>query len=409
VATKLFFRTLDSDYSTGNNDANLRGTATAIWNCRQLSTTAGSSAVNAGTALTVAGPTNGVEVGTTNPNVFYSPPLDAAATISGSITWNLWSAENSASANVAINGRIEKVDGATGAITVIDTTARTTEVALTTRAVNNFAKVPAAGVACKRGDRLRVRIFGDDAGTMATGFNFSFGIDGPTAAADGDSYLTLTETLSFAAEPAGTQIFPTDTASDVATASNDKEAWTTRGGGVATTVTNTVAGPTSGVQATDTAGGTVVDWFTRPLVAFTLGGAVRVNVRGSATATAAHAIPRVEVAVCANDGTSPVVWAVATVGNANLMAPSEAGNSFLASGSDVAVTNGQRIRIRFYIDDAIASSTGGLMASGQTATIYYAGAAGATGDTFLTFTQTLTEFVAPPGPHVSPYPQILAH
>jgi hypothetical protein len=411
VATKLFFRALDSDYTTGNNDANLRGTATAIWIGRQLSTTAGSSATNAGTALTVAGATAGVEVGTSNPLVWYTPPIDADVTISGSITWNLWSAENSASANVAINGRIEKVDGATGAITVIDTTARTTEVALTTRAVNNFAKTPAAGVACKRGDRLRVRVFGDDAGTMATGFNFSFGIDGPTAAADGDSYFTLTETLSFAAEPAGSQVFPTATASAVSTASTDLEAWTSRGAGVTTGVTNTATGPTSGVQVTDTAGGTVVDWFTRPLTAFTLGGAVRVNARGSGV-TASHATFRYEIAVVAGDGTGATVWAVGTHANADLLAPSEQTFRMLISGDDLAVTQGQRLRIRFYIDDQPSSSTGGLLVSGSTATLLYAGSAAATGDTYLTFTQALTEYVSPvtpPGPRVSPYPQILAH
>jgi len=49
------------------------------------------------------------------------------------------------------------------------------------------------------------------------------------------------------------------------------------------------------------------------------------------------------------------------------------------------------------------------MGASQTATLFYAGAAGATGDTFLTFTQALAELIVPPGPHVSPYPQILAH
>ena len=89
----------------------------------------------------------------------------------GSITWNLWAAENDMTANVAINGRLEVIDGATGTITLIDQTARITEVAVTTRAVNNFAETPASGVACKRGDRLRVRIFGDDVGTMAAGWS----------------------------------------------------------------------------------------------------------------------------------------------------------------------------------------------------------------------------------------------
>jgi hypothetical protein len=66
----------------------------------------------------------------------------------------------------------------------------------------------------------------------------------------------------------------------------------------------------------------------------------------------------------------------------------EQAQSFLVSGTDVAVTNGQRLRIRLYIDDASA-----VAMNAGTLTIFYAGAAAATGDTFLTFTQALTEYV----------------
>lgn len=341
--------------------------------------------------------------------IWYSQPLDADVTISGSITWNIWASESSTSANVAINGRIEKVDGATGAITVIDTTARTTEVALTTRAVNNFAKVPAAGVACKRGDRLRVRIFGDDAGVMGSGFTFNARFGGPTPAADGDTWLQLTENLTFAAEPAGSQVFPTDTASPVSTAAVDREAWTSRGAGVQTDVTNTVAGWTAPIQMTDTAGGTVVDWFTRPLAAFTLGGAVRVNARVLVSADTANAVPRCEIARVAADGTSPTVWASgapAANGSNTRFSTTEEVASYLVAGADLAVTAGQRLRIRFYIDDFSFLAMG----ASQAMTLLYAGtSAAATGDTYLTFTQTLTELIVPPGPRVSPYPQIVAH
>jgi hypothetical protein len=574
MSTKLFLTDNASDYNTGNNDAKLNGSA-GIWQNRALSTTAGTPLATSNNVSTVAGPTNGIEVTVgTILSVWYSAPLNADVTISGSITWNIWAAESSNSANVAINGRIEKVDGATGAITLIDATARTTEVALTTRAVNNFAETPAAGVACKRGDRLRVRVYGDDAGTMATGFTFIIGYNGPTAAADGDTWVQLTENLTFVAEPAATQVFPTDTAgptlpaisllsdftgadenplsdggnwatlstaglqriSNAAAASSTgpvcvsywtptsfgsieayvtlatltgangivvrggspgsswtgyllrttttqqilqrwdagiaaanllttalsiasgdqlgisadgstfrayyrpsagswtllgtatdatyatgraglfstnasgrmddfyvglpagtfglvtREAWTSRGAGVQTDVTNTVAGFTAPIQVTDTAGGTVVDWFTRPLTAFTLGGAVRVNVRGLESLNA-NAGPRCEVAVVAGDGTGASVWATGGSGTLPEFTTSEAARSFLIAGDDTAISDGQRLRIRFYIDDADTGYTAG-MAAGGTVTLYYAGAAAATGDTYLTFTQTLTEFVA---------------
>jgi len=402
VATKLFFLIALSDWATANNDANLRGTA-QTWNPLALATAAGAAANNTVATATVAGPTAGVEVrvGTPGGAVWYSPPLAAAVTISGSITWNIWGFESSASANVAINGRLEVIDGATGVITLIDATARTIEMPTINGAIN-FAETPAAGVACKKGDRLRVRIYGDDAGTMATGFSFVMAYNGPTAAANGDSWFQLTENLTFAAEPAGTQIFPTDTASAVSTASVDREAWTSRGGGVQTDVVNSVTGWTAPVQFTDTAGGTVVDWFTRPLTAFTLGGAVRVNVRCAASFGSISI--RCEAAVVNGDGTSPVVWASGGPGLA--LAASEAASSFMVAGTDTAVTNGQRLRIRFSIDDVNNIA----MTSGQTGTLYYAGAASATGDTYLTFTQALTEVLpTPPLPRRSVYPQVLPH
>jgi len=591
MATQLFFRVAVSDYGTGNNDAKLDGTASG-WQSRLLSLTRGAVS-NGHLANTVAGPTNGVEsVASSLPIVWYSPPLDADVTISGSVTWNLRASESANNANTAINGRLEVIDGATGAITLIDQTARITELS-TGETAANFAETPAAGVACKRGDRLRVRVFGDDAGTMGSGFTFTFFVDGPTAAASGDSYLTLTENLTFVSEPAGTQVFPTDTAilpapsfsayatllSDFTGSDEDplsegghwaklnsadaaslrrvgnavagpndtaallrasywtpgnfgpdveayatlavvtnnqqaydvyarvqqeggsgthdgyvarlntsgdielrlitngsgsalgpapfsitpaagmklgirchgstieswyqpsggawtligsvtdttypsagkvglgvnnnlsqagriddfyagtitsglpyttnREAWTSRGAGVQTDDTNTVAGWTAPIQVTDTAGGTVVDWFTRPLTAFTLGGAVRCNIRGLESNALANAAVRAEIARVAGDGTSPTVWAAGTFPTE--LGTTEAAQSFLVSGDDLAVTNGQRLRIRLYVDDFGQAAMG----ASQTVTTYYAGSAAATGDTYLTFTQTLTEYVPP--------------
>lgn len=389
MATKLFPTLNNSDWSSGNNDAKLDGTASG-WTNLLLSTAAGSSDTLL-SVPTVAGPTNGVEIQSASiPQAWVSDPLDADVTISGSITWNLWASETNMSANAAVNGRLEVIDGATGAITLIDQTARTVEVNITTATVNNFSETPAAGVACKRGDRLRVRIFADDAGTMNSGFSMGLQFNGPTASAQGDSWLQLTENLTFVSEPAGSQIFLTDTASAVATASVDREAWTSRGAGVQTDVVNTAAGWTSPIQLTDTAGGTVVDWFTKPLTAMTLGGAVRCNIRARESISTANAQVGVEVARVNGDGTSASVWGI-TRKSLELNGGAETVESFLVAGDDLAISDGQRIRIRLFIDDTAFSA----MASGATCTVWYAGTSGgASGDTYLTFTQTLTEFVA---------------
>ncbi len=410
MATQLFLADGNSDYGTGNNDTNLAGSVVTNWAARPLRTTRGSGSL-LGQSNTVTGPTNGVEILSSSQTlVWYSLPLDDDVTVSGSITWNLWGSENNMSANVAINGQLDVIDGATGAITSVDKTANVGELVVsitpaTGGTVNNFAQAPAAGVLCKKGDRLRVRVFGDDVGTMASTFTFSFNYAGTTAAAIGDSYLTLTETLTFT-EPAGTQIFPTNTASPVATASVDREAWTSRGGGVQNDVTNTSAGFVAPIQLTDTAGGTVVDWFTRQLNSFTLGGPVRCNIRASSSGGGAAAIG-VEIAVVDNDGTNPTVFAIGRTGYG--VAVGEAAYSFLVGGADLVVAGGRRLRVRLFIDDP-----GSAMVTAQSITTFYAGASGATGDSYLTFTQTMTEGTSGGGssgpvPHRTPYPQILSH
>jgi hypothetical protein len=73
-------------------------------------------------------------------------------------------------------------------------------------------------------------------------------------------------------------------------------------------VTNTQAEWLAAKQITDTAGGTVVDWWTKQLAAFTLSGGVRCNIRGLESNGSASAVIRVELAVCNSDGSSPVVW-----------------------------------------------------------------------------------------------------
>ena len=117
----------------------------------------------------------------------------------------------------------------------------------------------------------------------------------------------LTVRLTFAG--ATTTLYLTDTASAVSTASVDREAWTSRGAGVQTDVTNTTAGWTAPIQMTDTAGGTVVDWFTKPLQAVTLGGLAVANLRALESNALANASPRCQVARVDNDGTNATVWA----------------------------------------------------------------------------------------------------
>lgn len=396
MATRMFLidRAFDADADThlGTNNAPLAG-GTSGWDTNLLSTTRGAS-IGSPTTSTVAGPTNGIEVAISGtPLEFISPPLAADVTISGAITGNIWAFENSMSANVAINFVVEKIDSATGTLTEIVKSARGTELGTSNAAVN-FTATPGSGVACKRGDRLRVRIFGDDAGTMASGFTFSSSFGGTTDGGTGDTYVEFTETFSLEAVPSGTVVYLTDTASDVNPgAAVEKEAWTGRGSGSVDSITNTANGWTAPIQVTNTAGGTVIEWYTKQLAAFTLGGICRFNIRARESNAAATASVKAEVAVTGSDGSSPTVVGVACIAGPSFgeVATSDTAYTADVGVDDTAVTDQQRLRLRVYVDDTARAA----LVTGHTVTITYNGtSAAAAGDTYVTLPQSISEFVA---------------
>ena len=408
MATKVWFSG-DSDsayeplirWSSGNNDARLNGSASG-WEALGVSGSlhyldprgVTSHLSRSVVADTVAGPTSGIEFGVTGgalPWRWISPPLAADVTIAGTITFNMWGVENNMSANAAINCALYKIDGATGAMTQIIKTARTTELP-TTAAAQNFTGTPTS-TACKKGDRIMAVPFIDDAGTMASGFTatFQYGSNA-TPNVTSDSWFEFTETFTFEeTAPAGSTIYPTNTASDTGIGGTYLEAWTSRGAGV-----QSVGEPTSAGWADPLLwfGGALDDepfvWLTKQLAAFTLGGPVLCNIRAAESNAAANVSVRVQLSVVDSDGVSnEVVWAVAT--SPLELGTSEAAQVFWLSGDDLAVADGRRIKIWVLGDDTATAP----QASGNTRTLYWAGTTGgASGDTFLTFSQTLTEFVA---------------
>lgn len=406
MATTLFLLDTTADTHLATNNGTLQGGAGG-WVAKALGTSRGSGLVASTATATAAGPVTGIEVpGATE---WISPPVSADVTISGTITANVWAAESNMSANVAINVIIEIIRanalGTNNSNTLVEIvrSTRTTEVAVTTRAVNNFTTGMTSGAytsqTLNRGDRLRIRVFGDDAGTMASGFTFNIGYNGNTGGADGDTFVTFTENFSFESAPAGTQIFLTNVASDVTTASIDKEAWTSRGSGVASAVTLLPAGWTAPVQVTDThISGTVIDWFTKQLNAFTLTGMAVANLRALEANALANVSVRCEIARVDDDGTNPTVWAswciAPTASDNGELTTSEVARTANVSGDDLVVSDGQRLRIRLYMDD-ISSLP---MAVDWNATVFYNGTtASASGDTYVTLAQTVTEFTASAG------------
>lgn len=410
----MFFRGNRADAHRGSADAHLAGTVTG-WDPYTLITTAGPAFTTA-SVTPVAGATVGIELvsagfgGVTGGSAtgtgveWLTLPLAADVTISGAITGNLWAHETDMNANCAANFVVDKLNGATGAITQIVKSARTTEVALTTSAVNNFTATPASGVACSRGDRLRARVFFDDAGTMGAVGVAVFSFDGQTGGATGDSFLSFSETFTFDTAPAGTQLFLTDTASDVNPgAPVEKVAWTSRGAGSVNAITNTAAGQTTGIQTTNTAGGTAIEWFTRQLSAVSLGGICQFNVRALESNTSANASLRCEVAVTDSDGTSPTVIGSICIAAQGALTTSDAAYIAAVGVDDTAVTDAQRLRFRVYLDDTAIAT----LATGQTVTVTYgAGSAAVAGDTYVTLPASVTEFVVTQSmPPVPPFRQ----
>lgn len=377
------------------------GGANDGWFPQLLRNTRGGVDVASSNEATVTGPTAGIEIGNSSfPFQWITYPVDQDVTISGSITFNVWASESSMSANVAINVAVYKVAAVDQAITLIHKTVRTTELG-TSAAAENWSETPGAGVALAKGDRLLVVFFGDDAGTMASGFTFLIRYGGPTGGASGDTYVTFTETFAFTtATPAGTQLFLTDVAGPAVGADVEKEMWTARGDGVNTAVRNTLAGWTAGVQWTDTAGGTNIEWYSKQLAAFTLADLVRANLRLACTGAGANAGAKVELAVVNNDGTGAVVWgvgsyytpgAVSSTDYGKIVSGTEVVHDWVFAGDDISVSAGQRLRLRVILDDFQCNP----VVTGQTATLWYDGTSGgASGDSFIRLSQAVTESAA---------------
>jgi hypothetical protein len=224
MATKLFLKDAVADTHLGTDNLNLLSAAVG-WTSKALSTTQGSSVVASDNVATVAGATAGIAITKTSPVEWISPPVSADVTISGTITGNVWASETNMSANVSICMVVEVIRANATAtrnsntIVEIGRRAPGTEIAVTTRAVNNFTITPTSTVV-NRGDRLRVRLFGDDVTggvNMASTYTFNASWDGG-AAADGDTHITFTENFSFESAPAGSQLFLTNEQSGLSAA-----------------------------------------------------------------------------------------------------------------------------------------------------------------------------------------------
>lgn len=178
---------------------------------RKLAATPGASAAlkNKNTAAAPASPlkiTDSSTAGTDGSTVaWYSDPLQPV-TIAGQIVCSLWTKESATTANTAPSVGVYRCD-ALGAelATIVDPAVNLggLEMATTAGGATKTITVTAANVtdtAIGLGERLKVALFIDNAvdqggsGSMGSGANAQFWVNGPTGAS-GQSQIAFTETL----------------------------------------------------------------------------------------------------------------------------------------------------------------------------------------------------------------------
>jgi hypothetical protein len=384
----------------GINTAKLDG-VTAGWVQGLLRTTAGTTQ-NALSATSVAGPTVGIELSTV-PVEFISLPLAADVTIAGSITVNYWGRE-SVDANAVIGVVVDSVDCTSALKAQIAKGASTTELAILTGsyAVSNYTLTPTSTLV-RKGERLRVRFYMDDhsSGNMIAAATIAAAYAGAAAGVSGDTYLTFAETITFQTTvPTGTILYMTDIAGPVLGATDEREMWTARGAASVESATTLTAGFGAPIPATRTAGGTAIEWYTKPLQAFTLDGLVRFNMRGRESASTANISFRPELAVCNADGSGAVVYAAASlVDTSSPGAPTTASTTGELTNTDttpmkawlagppIAVAEGQRLRLRMLWTSCSTTAMG----TGTGYFSYGTPTPSSTGDSWIQLPQTVVE------------------
>jgi hypothetical protein len=219
MATKLYLR----------DQAGIAASASCSTVEKLLALTPGGTLVAGSAQATITGPINcnwassaystGVGPGAI---LWISNPLNAV-TISGTITINLWCAEDNMSANAEAGVRIIEVDSSGAQVGTVILGCQNcsggggtpqgsgwqqgVEMAVTTRAASNWLATPSSH-AITQGNRIALNIMTEDVGTMGTGFTFNYSWGGATGGADGDSWVQFTETITEVAEAPAVPPFP---------------------------------------------------------------------------------------------------------------------------------------------------------------------------------------------------------
>lgn len=213
-ATKVFLRNVQSPIQpvsgTGNccfkflTMNNTQGAALAT-----LVTTTSTGPVAAG-PFPLGGGSITDTTGTGTRMLFISQPLSAGVTIAGTITPNIYCLESVATANAGFRYQVLRWDALSGGIANNLGLSANDGVAEcgTTATLTTAPTMTPTSTVFNTGDRIVLVIYIDDATatTMAAG-NMTIDYNAATGG-DGDSYLSFTETITFAAESNNARSIP---------------------------------------------------------------------------------------------------------------------------------------------------------------------------------------------------------
>lgn len=188
MATDLFLR-----------DTNIRGGSVPVGAGKYLLTSRGPSSVEISRATTASGTDldfnlNGL------PYKWISLPLSAGFTLSttDTMTFNIWARESNMSANAGMRCRVWKIDH--GAFGNVQGPYDDGVELGTADAAMNWTGNAASNITFNKGDKIALGLYLTNVGTMASGHSGIVSYDGPTGGADGDSWLRLTNNVTFMSE-----------------------------------------------------------------------------------------------------------------------------------------------------------------------------------------------------------------
>lgn len=152
---------------------------------------------------------------------------------------------------------------------------------------------------------------------------------------------------------------------------------------VSSDATATVAGPTAGVQVK--LGGVVACWLSNPLFGVSIGAnSVTFNLWGLESNNLANTGFDVLIEHC--DRFGAVIDSIVRSERGTELGTSAAVQNWTASATARTIVDQERIKVTVFGNDV------GTMGSGKTFTLDYGAGTGADGDSYVSFTETITEY-----------------